>query len=214
MAQTPMPDHVDGDIFPAADYMALKNNILDLDTRETASTSKNADQDGWINQAETRLDNLEAKTSAATVQSAPGDRGQITTNNTWFVSRQWDGISGDANPPANVQATFVAPPSGKVKITWGSGIQSPSTDRFALVSFQVRSGSTIGSGTIVTAFDTTRVCQSYGVTLEQSFMNFYLQTGLTAGATYNIQLGFYYGPTSGGTAYFNRPKVMVEPVLA
>lgn len=107
---------------------------------------------------------------------------------------------------------FIAPTSGKIKISWHAGVSNSSTTAFTLISFEVRQGSTVGSGTvIVTASD--NVCiQHSGTTAEESKSTFYpLDAGqLVAGTQYNVRLMYR---VSAGTGTINRPRVMAEPIL-
>lgn len=144
-----------------------------------------------------------AGTGAPVVQSAPGNSG--THNTTTYVYARTGGAGNEA------QTVFVAPPSGKVKITWASGITIASAGGFALVSFRVRTGASVGAGTDIIVASDAVTCQNTGLTSENSYSNFYLLESLTAGASYNIQLAYR---TSGALGTFNRPKVLIEPMLA
>lgn len=62
MAIVSMPSHVDGDIYPAADYMKLKGNIEDLDARLGNVLSSNT--------AHSRLTALETLTGASGATAA------------------------------------------------------------------------------------------------------------------------------------------------
>jgi hypothetical protein len=154
----------------------------------------------------TRLSAVEATsgTGTPTVQAAPGNSGAVTSS-IYTESRTGVAVANEAG------VSFTAPASGKVKITWACGITAPAAGAFALASWVIRTGTTIGSGTVVQAADDTVVCQNTGVTAENSYMNFFLLSGLTAGSSYNVRMAYR---VSGGSGTFNRPKILVEPVLA
>lgn len=101
---------------------------------------------------------------------------------------------------------FVAPPSGKVKILWNAEL-SNSGASFSLVSPQVATGGTVGSGTVVLAADDARTINHNGTTSER---NGAITTcsGLTAGDTYNVAL---YHRVGSGTGTFLRREVVVSP---
>lgn len=112
--------------------------------------------------------------------------------------------------PANIcGVAFVAPPSGKVVINWGCGVQNSSSPQLSVCSFAIRAGSTVGSGTSFQASDDGRAITSLafinsGQTSEV--------TGLTAGTTYNVALE--HRVASSGTGTFSNRTVTVVPQLA
>lgn len=101
---------------------------------------------------------------------------------------------------------FVAPTSGKVTIVngcyfWNSGANT------TLVGFHVRTGAVVGSGTTVngpTDNESNLSNGTNGFSLEKS----YILSGLTAGATYNVQQEVR---VSAGTGTFNRHYVLALP---
>lgn len=154
----------------------------------------------------TRMTAVEGKLAAAPMQHAPGDSGTVAANNT--ANALTPTRSGGTSP---VGVAFVAPASGRVKITWSCGITAFDTNSFALVGIQVATGGTLNAGTVVLAFSDSINCQNTGVTKENSYQGFYLVSGLTAGSTYNAILGYR---NNGGAATYNRPKILVEPYTA
>lgn len=141
---------------------------------------------------------------STTQQSAPGNSG--TYSGTTYTETR-TGAGG-----TECQVALVAPPSGKVKISWSCGLTISNAAGFALMSWVFRTGSTLGSGTVVQAASDSVVCQNTGLTAENSFAQFFIMTGLTPGSSYNVCGA--YRTTSGHTGTFNRPKILVEPVLS
>lgn len=102
--------------------------------------------------------------------------------------------------------SFVAPPSGKVKIFWNAEA-SNSGASFSLTSPQVATGSTVGSGTVILAADDARTINVTGTTTDRHGASTTC-TGLTAGSTYNVAL---YHRVGSGTGTFLRREVIVSP---
>lgn len=111
--------------------------------------------------------------------------------------------------------TFVAPVSGKIYITVSAYAAMSNNTRQTYVGFEVREGSTIGSGTVVTAADTdhaiatSRAVTSGGPSEIQASRR-HLVTGLTAGDTYNARTMRWVNTTGGGSVYYR--SLLVEPV--
>ncbi|MFE7906502.1 hypothetical protein [Streptomyces albogriseolus] len=105
--------------------------------------------------------------------------------------------------------SWVAPLSGKVKITVGARVQNSSTAG-SLVSPETRLGSTLGSGAIVETPTDSIGFSHYGVTYARGTAA-HLLTGLTPGASYNTRL-LHRCSVTGETAYFAFREVIVEPV--
>lgn len=221
MAYGDMGYAVSGSIASAAEYNKHVDHIEDLDTRLDTAESTITSNGTRLTTVEnrvgaapsspnvhSRLTALEAVsgTGTPTVISSPGSRGSVTST-TYVESRTITVGTGEA------AAVFTAPASGKVKISWAASIQAPTTTGFALATYIVRNGGTIGSGAVVTGAEAsdTRTLQNTGASAgEQSLSNFEILEGLTPGNQYNIRMAYR---TSTGTSWFNRPKVLVEPVL-
>lgn len=120
--------------------------------------------------------------------------------------------TGTRTGTANVAGTaFTAPNSGNIMVLWAAGI-SITTGGFVLVSFQIATGAVIGSGSVIQAASDNIQVQGTA-TSETSESTFYPISGLTAGASYNIQLMYRIG--GGATnSTINRPRVAVTPLLA
>jgi hypothetical protein len=136
--------------------------------------------------------------NAATVRAV--DATSRTTTSTSFTTTL---------SPANILGvTFTAPQSGKIGIFWSTSSSNGSSPNVAQTSPSVRTGSTIGSGTVVqasgAALATTSIANS-------RVGNFTEVTGLTAGNTYNVALE--HRAFSAGTATFLEREVTVVPLL-
>lgn len=105
---------------------------------------------------------------------------------------------------------FVAPNSQNIMVFWGAGISV--TSQFGLMAFEIRTGGTLGSGTIVQAASDNIQCQGTA-TSETTSSNSKLVTGLSAGSTYNIR-AMYRTQAGGVTGTYNRPHISHIPQLA
>lgn len=119
--------------------------------------------------------------------------------------------TGTRTGTANVAGcTFIAPNSGNVMVLWGAGV-SISAAGFLLVSFEIRVGGTIGTGTVVQAASDNIQIQGTATT-ETSGATFYPITGLGAGVQHNIRL-MYRVNVGTVTGTINRPRVSILPLL-
>jgi hypothetical protein len=128
------------------------------------------------------------------------DSGTVTA--TAFTATR-TGAGGEAG------MSFVAPGSGIVVIHWHCGLSNATAGAFTLMSFEVRTGSTVGSGTVVQAAADTVTIQG-NATTEASSGTWYPVTGLTPGSTYNVRPMYRVGS---GTGTFNRPRIAASPAL-
>ncbi len=103
--------------------------------------------------------------------------------------------------------SFIAPQGGSIRIS-NSATLFHATVGTTTLSFEIRTGGSVGSGTIITAADDTRslvqqtsvaVGATKGITV----------TGLTAGTTYNIQ---QLWKTSTGTGNSQWKELCVQPI--
>ena len=109
--------------------------------------------------------------------------------------------------------TFVAPPSGRVIITVSGAISISNNGERIFLSYDVRAGSTIGSGTLVAgAADLSALIAgsavNSGAAAWASSSHRRLLTGLTAGSTYNV---FTRHRVSGGSGTVAARYLLVEP---
>jgi hypothetical protein len=113
-----------------------------------------------------------------------------------------------------VGVAFTAPPSGRVMITLSSYFGQTTNTNEAIVSFSLRTGNVIGSGTVVLGASGNRalVCgmavnASAPARLQASRR--IAVTGLTPGSPYNVRIEFATSP-AGAVAIFTR-EIIVEP---
>lgn len=121
---------------------------------------------------------------------------------------------GPGTTPVGV--TFVAPPTGKIYVNVSAYFGQSTNQKEAIVAYVLRTGGTIGSGTVVLAASGNRalVCgmavnTSAPARLEATRRQ--LITGLTPGSTYNVQIEF--ATTAGGGCEVFFRELLVEPVL-
>lgn len=143
--------------------------------------------------------NLEVKTHD------PLDSG--TTTSTTFTTTR----SGATSP---VGTAFIVPPSGKVKVHWACGITNSANTNYGLVGFQIKTGSTVGSGSTLFGASDSRAVQHTPQTAgsaEQQAGRTSTVPGLTPGDTCNVSLVYR---VLGGTGTFQRVEVTLDPCIA
>jgi hypothetical protein len=137
-------------------------------------------------------------------QSGATTNGTATPGNTsFFNSLTTTGVHGVA---------FTAPASGRVEVR-GRAVGSNGTAAgFVLMDFEIREGSTPGSGAVVRAAGqaTASVFQSSSAGQQATMMVGDLVTGLTPGVAYNATLAYASG-AAGQTLTFNRRHILVRP---
>lgn len=119
----------------------------------------------------------------------------------------------------NHGVAFTAPPSGKVYVTirCSLGTNSVTSTTGAWLGFEVRTGTTIGSGTVVLAADDTRAAGPSRPFNTNAGFKYHpasareLVSGLTAGTSYHVRTMFR--SETGATAAVLNRSVLVEPVL-
>lgn len=140
---------------------------------------------------------------------APLDSG-TTTSGTFTTTR-----TGATSP---VGITFTAPPSGKVMVHWACGIYnsvSIAGNSFGVCAFQVKTGTTIGSGTTYQAAADTLALQAVdrsATSSESKGGRAELVDGLTAGDDYNLSLMYRIG--GAGTGNFSSVSCTIVPCIA
>jgi hypothetical protein len=102
---------------------------------------------------------------------------------------------------------FTAAPSGKALVHFSARIDH-STAAPGIVSFEVREGSSIGSGTVVLAASDDRRLENHNTNQSMAGATVPV-TGLTAGASYNARL---MHRTTSGTVTLENRRIIVEPV--
>lgn len=83
---------------------------------------------------------------------------------------------------------FTAPGSGVVKCDWFAELKTGTAGALTLCTIEIRTGSTVGSGTVVyAAADTNPLARNDNTNTVASYAS-HTQTGLTPGASYNARL--------------------------
>lgn len=141
---------------------------------------------------------------AQPVEATGGTVNGTTTSTSYTNSLTTTGVHGVA---------FIAPASGKVQVLGRSSGGSTTVGQYSQLDWEVRTGSTVGSGSVVraTSNDTASVFLS-STSGGQGPLNVSgLVTGLTPGAVYNAALT-YASSNISNTASFNRRYVAVYPL--
>lgn len=110
---------------------------------------------------------------------------------------------------------FVAPPSGYVRVTVSAALTQSSNGNETRISYEIRTGSTIGSGTVHTAASSARAYAigravvtsgpSYGTGSFGPYLH-----SVTAGDAYNVRT---MHQVSGGSGAVESRHVLIDPVL-
>lgn len=101
---------------------------------------------------------------------------------------------------------FTAPASGKVIILHNCRLSASTTAQLAYSTIRIRTGASIGSGTDVLAAD-----DNYSVSTKDDFVEgkgrSKMQTGLTAGVSYNVQQ--LYRSSSGAATFLGKELIVL-----
>ena len=127
--------------------------------------------------------------------------GSYTITNTAF------GVGTTGGTYADCAKAFTAPATGKVKIDYG-GQMSNSTTNATIIAPVIRTGSTIGSGTVILAASDDYNVQVTGTSSQRRGVSL-LQEGLTPGTIYNVRLEHRVSLASTGTLL--RRYVIISP---
>lgn len=135
-----------------------------------------------------------------------------------FTNETFSATSSTPSGGAGLCGTsFVAPPSGWVFITVGGTVQSTINGGSAMLSFEVRVGSSIGSGSVVQAASSLRclrtseaVNTSAPAMISSTWRS--LLTGLTPGATYNVRAMHAVAGVENASGGIFQRYLLVEPV--
>jgi hypothetical protein len=108
---------------------------------------------------------------------------------------------------------FIAPPSGKIQLLGRAAAGSSVVGNYAQLDYEIRQGSTVGSGALVrtTNNNTASVFLSSTAGGQGPLNVSGLFSGLVPGASYNACLTFATGNAS-STASFNRRQIAVYPL--
>jgi hypothetical protein len=144
---------------------------------------------------ETELQRIDGVPAAATA----ADAGSVSTTSATYVT-----LAGDPG------VSFTAPTSGRVLVHFAGTFDNNAADTFGMMGFQIRTGTTVGAGTIVLAANDNDSIGTAG-TNDTAFGRTTLVTSLIAGDTYNVQ-ALYKRFLGTGTAFFARRSILVVPV--
>lgn len=173
--------------------------IIALSDGEVADPAWFIDITDSVNDHEERIDTLESQVNTASASNS--DPTSRTTSSTSFTSTL---------SPANICGTaFVAPTSGTVLIALRTQMQN-SGNNYTGASFEIREGSTVGSGTVLLAADDARAMSTTSTFGEGQGITDYV-SGLTPGATYNASI--LHRVTVGSMTTLRR-SISVIPLIA
>jgi hypothetical protein len=136
----------------------------------------------------------------ATVSSPDVATTDGTTTSTTFVNTlTTTGIRGVA---------FVAGASGAARVDYQTTGRTSTAGAFTLVEFEIKTGATPGSGSLIRAADDSKASapQSDSAGQQMQHTGHDLVTGLTPGTTYNATIVYR---VTAGTGTFNRRKITV-----
>lgn len=141
--------------------------------------------------------NNAANAGTSSVQQLEPDFGSTTS--TSFTAS----LTSGTNPAV----VFVAPPSGRVDIGWSCSMYNSTSGQFVNCSFEVRTGSSIGAGSVVEA---ASVYHQVGgkINFDMQVGDTYMLSGLTPGSTYHARQMY---ACSGGTGNYKWKKIKVVP---
>jgi hypothetical protein len=143
--------------------------------------------------------------NSATAQ--PVEATGSTTNGTYA-----SGSYGNSLTTTGIHGVaFIAPPSGKIQIIGRAMGGNNNAGSYTQLDYEVRQGSTVGSGTVVrtTNNNTAGIHQSATASAQGTIVTGGLFSGLTPGAAYNACLTYATG--GAGTASYNRRQIAVYP---
>lgn len=141
-----------------------------------------------------RVRAVDFPSSATDTQNTSG-----TTTSTSFTATLSGGTA--------CSVTFTAPTSGNIQVVNSASI-SNSTTQNTWVSWELRTGSTPGSGTAIASADNNRALTHNGTTSERASI-VDVWTGLSAGTVYNVRQMYR---VSSGTGTFVSKSLSVIPV--
>jgi hypothetical protein len=143
---------------------------------------------------EAELSRIDATPAAVTAT----DAGSVSTTSATYVT-----LAGDPG------VAFTAPASGRVMVHVAGAFDNTLSDTFGMMAFQIRTGTTVGAGTIVVAASDNDSAGTAG-TNDTSFGRSVLVSSLIAGSSYNVQI-LYKRFSGTGTSFFARRSVLVVP---
>lgn len=124
------------------------------------------------------------------------------------VSRTLTNTSFASIPALEVYATFTAPPSGEVEVSWQADVAGPNAN---LVGFELREGTAVGLGSLVVPANTNSSLRFDTITSGlHKASTWETVTGLTPGAVYHARMMHF---TTAGTMTVANRRIKVRPEL-
>lgn len=194
-----------GDVLTAADVnnYLMKQTIITC----TSGTRPSSPVEGMtIFETDTDLNRYWDGSAWTTLGSAARTAVSNVQNSLFQFTATSFGVTTTGGTYADCGEVFVAPWSGRVLISW-SASQTSSTTGVIFISPVVRTGGTVGSGTVVLAASDDIAVVNAGTTSQRAGCQ-HLLTGLTNGTTYNVRLEHR---TNTGTANASSRSVAVIP---
>ena len=183
---------------PIADVVGLADELYNLNFQQTINISNIAQHTSQIAGINNSHQNLQARTHA------PMDTGSVSS--TVFTTTR----SGAVSP---VGIGFTAPPSGKVMVFMTSAMTSSAettTAFYVLMTYQLKTGLTLDSGTTIISGSDANSLQHYGDDTRRATAAELINT-LTPGTAYNITAMFRVGA---GTGTVLRTRLDLVPCYA
>jgi hypothetical protein len=181
------------------DAIVLDSDIVNVAEDLRSTVTPYATTGPWVGMRDGAFFEMNGSNSPVTTQSFYKDA-LITTASGSYVA--------DPGFPTEGLA-FNRPASGKVVIDWAA-LLTHTTTAFSLVSFEIRVGSTIGSGTLAfTAID-DRTIEHAGTSSATASSFFVAELPGSSTTVFNIRLMYR---TNAATASFARRRLRVTPVL-
>lgn len=135
--------------------------------------------------------------------STSDDEGALSTTNTSYA------LQGNVVAGTIIGSAFVAPPSGFVWVHLNAGMDNTTAAGQALMSYEIRAGNVVGSGTVFQAASDARAITLTNTDGDRVGLS-RLVTGLTPGTTYNVS-GWHRSSAGANTAAFASRFLGVQP---
>jgi len=110
-----------------------------------------------------------------------------------------------------VGTTFTAPPSGRVWVNLSGGLYAEAASTEVILGWELRTGGTIGSGTVVSGYAANGdlgISTGRGITSQITTTRREPVSGLTPGSVYNVRTMHWVGVGTGRVTY---RKLVIEP---
>lgn len=154
------------------------------------------------------MPDLLAGTLITALDTPPTVEDQEAGSFTFNATAAW-GIDADAGTYVDCGVAFTAPTTGRVKVDWRGELDNNTAGSWTGLSYVVRTGNVVGSGTTFQVADHSRAIITYNPTHGEFGMSD-LVTGLTPGDAYNVRLEHLVGG-GGATGTLLRRAVTVTP---